>query len=448
MSEKDTAEKIKAGLGAPVVYKFKFKDERPDLTSQEDKTLSIYKWGKKNDAPDFYVSLAQDESATHAAIIQRKVKMIAGQGWEEPETEAAREFLKNARGNYNLHDAAMLNASDKSILNHLALLIRWNKDKTKIGAIDFIPAGKVRIGTAKNTFWISNDWKYPKKEESKTTLYSAFSTEVPEGLEKMSKEDKKFYLNQVLFVKDLQIGTDHYAKPSYNAGLNWILTDAAISKFTLNMVKKNFAGGYHINIATGIPGADERSEFKKDFVKQYGGEDGDSIVITFSKNKETAPDFNPLPSTGNEDIYNETEKRASENVFKVHEVTNPQLFSIRVPGELGGKNELQESLEIFQAVYVDQEQEFIEAIYNKLAKINGVKEELRLKKYSLHNSSDDSTEEEREALRVIKALEDLPDNAAAKVLDNMSKSQILNLIGLKPDENGNTETIDNTPAAD
>jgi hypothetical protein len=430
----DLKDKIKKAFARPAVFKFKFKDEVPGMVFKEDKNLGIIKWGINNRLPDFLVSLGQTRSATHAAILNRKTRMIAGSGFEQAESEEAKKFLANIRGSHSLDDMVLLNASDYEYLNHFAIMVRWNADKDYIGAVDFVPAGKVRIGTIKDTFLISDNWKAPKKPESNTKTVTAFSRNKPEGFNEMPEEIKKQHLNQLIFFKELQIGTDTYARPNYSAGMNWILSDAAISKFTLNMIKKNFAGGYHIHFSNGIPEEDERKDFKRDFNTQYGGEDGDSIVISWGEGPDEMPQFNALPSTGNEDIYNETEKRSSENIFKVHEVTNPALFGVRVPGELGGKSDLEESLDIFQAVYIDQRQESLEKVFNKLAKINGVKEELRLKKFKLTEVIEDADEAQAEGNKVAEAIGKLSPPVATKVLDNMDTKEIRSLIGLQTEE--------------
>lgn len=386
MAEKDenVADKIKKGLAAPIVFKMKMKSQAPEMKFEKDTQLGIIKWGAKNLLPDSLIKLGKLGSTKHSAILNRKVKMVSGNGWEDPESEKLKEFIANIKGSHNLNDIVKLNGNDYEFLNHIGLKIRWNEDKDFIAAIDFLPAHKIRIGDKKGTFKISDDWKNPGKAESNTHIATEFNRDdLPKNYATLDEDEQEELLSQVIFFKNLQTGTDSYAMPNYAAGMNWILADSAIGEFTLNMIKKNFAGGYHINIPTGIPEDDERKDFKKDFIKQYGGEDGDSIVITFTEPEAEQVGFNALPSTGNENIYHETEKRTSENIMIVHEVTNPQLFAVRVPGELGGKSDLQESLDIFQSVYIDYRQEDIETLYNKLAKINGVEEEMKLKKFSL-----------------------------------------------------------------
>ena len=430
-NEDNVAKKINKGLNSPIVFKMKLKAHAPEMKFEKDNQLGIIKWGVKNMLPDELIKLGKLDSTKHSAILNRKIKMVAGNGWEEPESPKLKEFIDNVKGSHSLNDIVKLNANDYEFLNHIGLKIRWNEDKTVIAAIDFLPSHKIRIGIEKDTFRISDDWKNSKKPESNTHTATKFNQDpLPDNFSTLDESKQEELLSQVIFFGNLQTGTDSYATPNYAAGINWILADSAIGSFTLNMIKKNFAGGYHINIPTGIPESDERKDFKKDFIKQYGGEDGDSIVITFTEPDGEPPVFNALPSTGNENIYHETEKRTSENIMIVHEVTNPALFGVRIPGELGGKSDLQESLDIFQAVYIDYRQEDIETLFNKLAKINDVEEKMVLKKFSLSQVIEGEDAASEEGNKTAEAIGRLSPLVATKVLDTMQPKEIRSLIGL------------------
>lgn len=395
---------------------------------QYDKRAGVIYWGKNNLLPDYLVKVAKLKSTKHSAIIRRKVKMIAGQGWQEPETQEAKDFLKNAYGNKTMNKIARLNEFDRCVLEQFALGIRWNADKTKVAAIDYIPMRKVRA-TPKLGIWkVSDNWSAPNKKGSNTQIKQQMNSEpLPKDFSKLSDKEQKFHLNQIYVFQGTDSSGETYPTPEYASGMDWILSDSGIAAFTLNMIKKNFTGGYHINIATGIPEDEERKEFKKAFKKEYAGEHGESIIITFSEpDSKNTPKLEALPSTGNEDIYEKTEKRASENIFICHEVTNPQLFSIRVPGELGGKNNLQDDLDIFQSVYISPQQKEYEEVINSIAKINGITEELKLALFSLE-SIDNSNPKVTKFLSKFKKL---PENVQAEVLKVLPREFYLELVDL------------------
>lgn len=419
--------------------------KQEDLSSANfeiDNRTKVVKWGKNNLLPDFLIKVSKTKSTKHAAIISRKCKMIAGSGFVEPESQAAKDFIKNRFSKHDLNEISKMCANDYEVLNMYALGIRWNSDKTRIAAIDYIPAHKVRKSIVSGLWKISDNWEAPNQKSSNTQIKQEFnSNPLPEEFETMSDKEKKFELNQILVYKNTQIAAEAYPSPTYAAGLDWILADASIATFTLNMIKKNFTGGYHINIATGIPEEDERKSEKKKFKKEYAGESGESIIITFSEpDSPNVPTLNPLPSTGNEEIYNETEKRAQENIFIVHEVTNPALFGIRIAGELGGKNNLQESLEIFQVVYVDQRQNDIESSFNLIGKINLINEELQLKTFSLEVDDDDSTNSEGKQLA--KKLSKLDQDIRGAVLARLTDEEILSIVGIKKEKESSSDVTE------
>jgi hypothetical protein len=57
-----------------------------------------------------------------------------------------------------------------------------------------------------------------------------------------------------------------------------------------------------------------------------------------------------------------------------HRVINPSLFGIKTEGELGGKNTILESLDIFTAQYIKPKQKVIQSIINDVLSVNGLGE--------------------------------------------------------------------------
>jgi len=143
---------------------------------KEDKKAQIIKYGAKNLYPDFLLDLFLNKSGKHRSIIEKKVTMVAGQGFEydENEEEAVR-FWENSRGSHTLDDLAILNSTDDEVFYYAGLIVRWNSDRTKIAAIDFVPAHKLRKGIKPRTWWVSDNWQHYKKPESKTRMYKEVS---------------------------------------------------------------------------------------------------------------------------------------------------------------------------------------------------------------------------------------------------------------------------------
>jgi len=360
-----------------------FSDSIPAMSFKEDKRLGIIKAGDDNAYFDFLEELVTDGSGKHSAIISKKTKMIAGNGFQNDRNGVLKDFIRNSNGNGTLTNIAKLVAMDLEVFNAFALIVRWNNDKTYISAIDHKSVKEVRKGIQEGVWKVSDDWKNPNKPESNTRSYREFTGKkgLPADFESLNDEEKEMQLVEVIYYKVAGIGSKHYGVPYYKPSIDWILTDKECGKYSFNNVNNNFVGGYHIDfISEVLPTNDERRDIKQKFKKEYTGAEAEKVIMTFSE-AGSKTQITPLPTNGSEDAFMNTEMRAQENIFIIHEVVNPLLFGIRVPGQLGGGDELEESLSIFQSTYIDSKQEIIEDVLNMLARINGLVEELKLKPY-------------------------------------------------------------------
>jgi len=91
-------------------------------------------------------------------------------------------------------------------------------------------------------------------------------------------------------------------------------------------------------------------------------------------------------------------KEMMEEIFIGHSITDPQLFGVRVPGELGGKDQLLENLAMFQSVYVNSKQKLLQKQLDKLSRYSGVVEPIVFNKYSIDFGSIESDTETGEEL--------------------------------------------------
>jgi hypothetical protein len=75
----------------------------------------------------------------------------------------------------------------------------------------------------------------------------------------------------------------------------------------------------------------------------------------------------------------------TEGILGSHRVNDPALFGLSKPGSLFvGQSHILDSLEIFRTQYVVPRQRFIEKCIKRLARVNGITEDIKLKEYSLN----------------------------------------------------------------
>jgi len=386
------SKKNKKNKSVVEVMKIKFDNDIQKPNTKEDKRNGIIKYGDNNLYPDFLLNLFIEGSSTHSAIINRKISLISGQGFKKVTSPELITFIKNNRGSNPLGDIVKLSTADYEVFNAFAIMARWNDDKTLVAAIDYVPVHKVRKGIEKNTWFTSDNWKNPSKPASNTLEHKEFNANpLPTNFDEYTDDEKRMELSQIVYFKRLSIGSDSYPNVSYSAAIRDILSDSAISDFTLNQIKTNFLGGYHLHMASGIPEPEEMKQTKEDFVRQHTGENAQSVVLTFGNPEDKPATLTPLPSTNNQEAYLAVGVQVTEKIMIAHSVTDPQLFGIRVPGALGGRAEQQESLEIFQSAVIRPIQSDIENVFNRLASVNKATEDLKLAEYSIIDKEEETT---------------------------------------------------------
>jgi hypothetical protein len=77
--------------------------------------------------------------------------------------------------------------------------------------------------------------------------------------------------------------------------------------------------------------------------------------------------------------FGRVDEMIQQNIFAGHQITAPDLFGISTPGALGSRSQIRDAYEIFKNTYVNDKQQFLEAIFNNLAKQRGVTSELTIK---------------------------------------------------------------------
>jgi len=349
----------------------------PTPSEKVNKTKNWVEWGTDNQYPTYLISLA-NKSSLHASILKQKSMLIGGDGWSKTNlSPEATLFLKNVYNEDDLDELLFKVAMDLELYGGFYLNLIWSKDRQKIAEINYIDPSKVRIAAPdaeekypqNENYWISDGWenvtKYPP------VLYPGFST--------VNKKKR----SQILYVKEYRPGTEWYGRPEYEPGIRWIELEWEISNFHLNNVKNGFHPSMHVNFPIGQPSNEESFEIIKRLKGQYQGSDqAGNVMVTFSMDKDTAATFDPIELNASDTRFLMLNEQVTNGIIKAHRVVDPELFGIQVPGSLGSRANLLESLEIFQTQYSQPKQRVIEKTFNWIRRINGIPDNLLINKYS------------------------------------------------------------------
>jgi hypothetical protein len=359
------SEEKKIKIAKPMIFKFSEAYKAPEMKYNLKKGL--IEWGEKNMAAKHILDLYNfNGSPVHKSIIDRKTKMISGQGieWDKLSPELSK-FLDVNKFEKELRKATL----DYELFNGFAFEIIWNREGTGPAVIQHIPFHKIRIGIKNDDvpfehYWFSNDWSQVRKEEFKPELLRAFNH--------LEREGKVLY-----YYSEYNPATDGlYPIPEYSTAMNWIELGYEISKFHLNQAKQGYSMSFILNFATGIPVQEEMEEFEKEFRRQYAGtENSGKIVITWSDGVDGKPELIPIQLNNSDERFLQLKDQIQEEIVQASEIP-PQLI-ILTPGKLGGTDERTELLIEFQKTYVSPRQNNIEeALYDIFG------EEIILKKYT------------------------------------------------------------------
>ena len=326
---------------------------------KEKKGEGYMQYGQNNDYPQYLLDLF-NKSAKHNAIIRGKVNYIVGNGWAGDEA-----IVKKVNREESLIDLTKKVALDLELFGGAYIQVIWSVMGEQVAELWHCDYTKIRTNKDNTQFWYKEDWKATRNQE-KAEIYNAFNPANPYGV-------------QILYVKEYRPGMNVYSLPGYFGALNYIESDVEVSKHVLGNAQTGFSASKLITLPNGEPSPDEKRAVSRQFDNMYTGADGKKYLLAFVNDATRKPIVDDL---GASDLTKEDFGRVDEliqtNIFSGHQITSPDLFGIAVPGQLGNRQQLRDSYEIFNNTYVRYKQMQIEGVFNMLAKYAGVTVELKL----------------------------------------------------------------------
>ena len=330
---------------------------------REKRGKGYIEFGEKNDYPNYLLSL-YNKSAKHNAIVKGKVNYIIGNGWKTDEVDPiAEQFIAQPNQFESLNDLTRKVSIDIEIFGGAYLEVIWSLTGGKLVDVLHIDYTKIRSNTDNTQFWYKKDWA-ERKDEAFAMM--AFNTKVRQG-------------KQILYVKEYRPGLDTYALPGYMGALNYIESDIEVSRHVLGNAQTGFSASKLITLPNGEPSPDEKRNIERRFTDRFSGSDGKKFILSFTTDPARKPIIEDL---GASDITKEDFTRVDliiqNNLFAGHQITSPSLFGIAEPGQLGSRTQMRDSYEIFKNTYVNDKQQFIESVFNELARLKGANSEITI----------------------------------------------------------------------
>ena len=337
---------------------------QPEYREKKGEGEGYIEFGKKNDYPNYLVDLF-NKSAKHNAIIKGKVNYITGNGFKIKEgvDPIGEQFIAQANRVESLTEVLRKASIDIELFGGAYLQIIWSVTGENLAEVYHVDYTKIRTNADNTQFWFSENWEDRKY---KREVFNGFNSQLRQG-------------TQIMYLKEYRPNLNAYALPGYFGALNYVESDIEISKHVLGNAQTGFSASKLITLPNGEPSDDEKRQIERKFTDRFTGSDGKKFILSFVNDASRKPVIEDLGASDiTKEDFGNVDKMIQQNIFAGHQITAPDLFGISTPGQLGTRQQMRDSYEIFKNTYVNDKQIFLEQVFSLLAKLHGANSELQI----------------------------------------------------------------------
>lgn len=411
----------------------------------EQKSKEWVKYGEANNYPEFLVTLF-NRSAKHNAIVTSKQLYISGQGWvfdpagmEGNEIATLKSFIDSPNQFDTLEELSKKTILDCELFGGCYIRVVGSRGQKGVAEIYHEDFCYWRSNEDNTEFYYSDEWLKPDGSEN---LSAKPSKTLP------AYDPNKTQKESLYYFKTYRPSLQTYTLPEYIGAVPAIITDAEIANFHRAEIQNGFKGSKMIVFKNGVPTDEEMKSVERKMKAKFSPTDQAGVfVIDFVDDPTRVPEILDLGAGDFADKYNALNETIQQEIFVGHKITSPMLFGVRIEGQLGGRNEMVDAYNLFQNTYVNPKQRTQEAIYNLFAPVKG---KLTIKKlepimpsFSEQTLSMILTKDEMRSIigrkpletnssinkNVTDELNTLSPIVATKVLNNLTKNEIREIIG-------------------
>lgn len=307
-------------------------------------------------------------SALHAAILESKSRLIAGDGlmFAETQEEHIQYILNNPTRVPFINKLDYVFSQvvkDQELFGYSCFEVIYSMDRTKIADMNWIDASRIASGKMNENneiedYYYSENWK-------NTNLYT------PKKIQAF--DPNKDGVRQLVFIRRQEPNMDYFSLPNYYSALKWIKSDNLMAEYNLAAITNGFSPSIVFKFFK-KPTPEERRVIVEGIKSQHGGsKNAGKAIFLFSDGKELAPEVQTLDVTNLDDRLLQVADQIVQQIISGHRAY-PALQGIQTPGKLGYSSELIQSWEVFDKMVIKPEQDFILDYFKMILKYNGVNE--------------------------------------------------------------------------
>lgn len=173
--------------------------------------------------------------------------------------------------------------------------------------------------------------------------------------------------SQVMYFKTYTPGMSYYPAPDYLGGLTSIQLDIEVSNFHLNNMQNSMMPSVAVSFTNGVPSEEERDMIYRQLDAKYSSTNSaGKWFLFFSENPETAPVITPINNNASDGWYASMQPQIEQKIMTAHRIVNPMILGVKTAGQLGGRNEILESYDLFGEIVLKPIQEELLKAFEKV----------------------------------------------------------------------------------
>lgn len=372
---KNSTNKVKKLGNNSVMLNVAMEKQIPNAPTCRLNPQGFINWGTMNDFPQMLTGLYYS-SSTHKSCVDFLVTAICGEGID----------TDSMMPNYGETWDSFINklAMDLVLFGGYAFQVIMNKDG-KTYSFFHEPFNNVRCGNPDedgniSEMWVCKDWTETAK--NRPFILPRFGFNEDEKIEK-----GKAYL---FYYSRYSVDSEYYPLPHYYGAIKAIQTEAELLRYDLKSVLNNFSANGVIALDR-IDDEKERKQVIDGIQKMFtGAENSNTVMITFKNNGEDNPvTFTPFDKDiSNVNLFADNNSRTVDRILSAHRIANPTLIGLPNSGT-GFANEgalLEASFNLLNKTVINNMRKEITMTINKMFKINGVDDKVKITPLSFNLS--------------------------------------------------------------
>jgi hypothetical protein len=323
-------------------------------------------YGEDNLFPNHLLALYQ-YSSINRACLNAIMYGVRGKNMFVKDGEANRIAMANRNETvYQVFEKCVM---DRVLFGGYALnIVKSNDgDIAEFYHMDFskLRAGKEDEFTNVGSYFYSVDWR------SSTFSQNKYKPIELEAFNMMPDSAP----SQVMYFKTYTPGMSYYPAPDYLGGLTSIQLDIEVSNFHLNNMQNSMMPSVAVSFTNGVPSEEERDMIYRQLDAKYSStNNAGKWFLFFSENPETAPVITPINNNASDGWYSSMQPQIEQKIMTAHRIVNPMILGVKTSGQLGGRNEILESYDLFGEIVLKPIQEELLKGFEKVLFIRDKKE--------------------------------------------------------------------------